>query len=90
MSANADGGNYAYRMSKAALNAATKTMSVEFAALGMISVALHPGWVRTDLGGPRAPLEVEPTMAELWTTLRAVGANHNGAFLDYRGERLEW
>lgn len=90
IAANTDGAHYAYRMSKSALNAATKAMSVEFKSLGIVAVVLHPGWVRTDLGGPRAPLEVDATVAEMWQTLAALSERQNGAFIDYRGERLEW
>lgn len=90
MALNKDGAMFAYRMSKAAINAATKSMSVEFAELGIVTVALHPGWVKTDMGGPKAPLEVDEAMRQLWETVRALGAAQNGAFLDYQGNKLEW
>lgn len=81
---------FAYRMSKAALNAATRSMSVEFGAHGMLAVAVHPGWVQTRLGGEKAPLQVDEAMADMWRTVQALGAPQNGAFLDWRGERIEW
>lgn len=88
--ANTEGAMFAYRMSKAALNAATKAMSCEFAAFGVLCVSMHPGWVRTRMGGTKAPLEVTDAMAQMWQTVQALGARQNGSFIDYRGERIEW
>uniref|UniRef100_A0A1B0FM00 Uncharacterized protein n=1 Tax=Glossina morsitans morsitans TaxID=37546 RepID=A0A1B0FM00_GLOMM len=88
--ANADGGLYAYRTSKAALNAATKSLSIDLLADKILCVALHPGWVRTDLGGSRAPLEVDETMTKLIDTVLQLNATHNGGFYQYDGEKLPW
>ncbi|MBC7497296.1 MAG: SDR family oxidoreductase, partial [Sphingomonadaceae bacterium] len=56
--ANTGGGLYTYRMSKAALNAGLKTLAIELKPRHIAVAALHPGWVKTDMGGPRAEVEV--------------------------------
>ena len=58
MADNGYGNSYIYRSSKAALNAVVKSLSIDLKEQNIISVALHPGWVKTDMGGPDAPLEV--------------------------------
>ena len=55
ISDNTSGGAYGYRMSKAALNMASKSMSIDLRGEGIISVVLNPGWVQTDMGGASAP-----------------------------------
>ncbi|XP_046803015.1 C-factor [Lucilia cuprina] len=87
---NVEGGLYAYRTSKSALNAATKSLSIDLYANKILCVALHPGWVRTDMGGSNAPLDVEPTTAEIIETVMKFGAKHNGGFYQYNGEQLPW
>ena len=56
---NTDGGLYVYRSSKAALNAVVKSLAIDLKPRGITAVALHPGWVRTDMGGPSADRSVE-------------------------------
>ncbi|MEZ0314827.1 MAG: SDR family oxidoreductase, partial [Myxococcota bacterium] len=51
---NTSGGAYAYRMSKAALNIASKSLAVDLSGRGIISVVVHPGWVQTEIGGRSA------------------------------------
>jgi NAD(P)-dependent dehydrogenase (short-subunit alcohol dehydrogenase family) len=55
---NGSGGSYAYRMSKAALNMANRNLAHELGPEGFVCVAIHPGWVRTRMGGAGAPLEL--------------------------------
>ena len=59
---NASGGDYAYRMSKAALNMACRSMAHNLRGSGIAVVAISPGWVRTDMGGSAAPLAVEESV----------------------------
>lgn len=88
--ANSDGGLYAYRTSKSALNAATKSMSLDLKPNQIMAVAMHPGWVRTDMGGSKAPLSVEQSCAKMVQTVMALGDKHNGGFLQYDGKELPW
>ncbi|XP_013097901.2 C-signal isoform X1 [Stomoxys calcitrans] len=87
---NETGGLYAYRTSKAALNAATKSLSIDLLPHNILCVALHPGWVRTEMGGKNAPLEVDPTTAEIIDTIMKFKAKHNGGFYQYNGDKLPW
>ena len=87
---NRSGGAWAYRISKAGLNMASRNLAHEVGPNGIPSVVLHPGWVRTDMGGPRAPLPVEEAVASLVRTIDALTAEHNGAFLDRHGQPAPW
>jgi len=79
-----------YRASKAALNSVLKSASIELGGRGIVCMALHPGWVRTDLGGPGADLGVAESVASMRRVITAANRSHNGRFLNYNGEQLEW
>lgn len=85
---NRSGGYYAYRMSKAALNMFTKNLSLDFP--NMISLTLHPGWVRTDMGGARAPLLPRESARGLYQVITNSTLGQSGQFFDYMGKRLNW
>lgn len=78
-----------YRASKAAVNSVLHTASI---ALGgkAICVALHPGWVRTDMGGADADLDVATSVRDLRATLARLTPADNGAFLNHDGQPLAW
>jgi NAD(P)-dependent dehydrogenase (short-subunit alcohol dehydrogenase family) len=82
--------NWLYRASKAALNSVVKTASIELGPRGVVCMALSPGWVRTDMGGPSARLDVGESVAALRRVIAAANRSHNGRFLRYTGEQLEW
>lgn len=79
-----------YAMSKAALNMSTRLLAAEFAAQPVVVVSLHPGWVRTDMGGTHAPLDVDESVRGMLRVIDALSARDNGAFLDHRGETIAW
>ena len=79
-----------YRASKAAVNAAVKAASLELAARGLVCVAFHPGWVRTDMGGAGADIDAATSVSGMRRVLAAANASHNGKFLNYGGEQLSW
>lgn len=79
-----------YAVSKAALNMAVRLAAIAMAEHGIRSVALHPGWVRTDMGGPAAPLDAPDAVAGLLKVIDTLPADARGAFIDYRGESLPW
>lgn len=87
---NAIGGGYAYRMSKSALNAATKSMSIDLKKEKILCVAMHPGWVRTDMGQKSAPLDVETCTETMMRTLLEMDESNNGTFMQYDGQTLPW
>jgi NAD(P)-dependent dehydrogenase (short-subunit alcohol dehydrogenase family) len=88
--ADSSGTRYSYRMSKAALNMAARCLGFECERHGMITFALHPGWVRTDMGGPDAPLEIEDSVGAMISTIASRTARDNGRFLDRNGDPLAW
>lgn len=87
---NAQGGLYAYRMSKVALNMATKSMSIDLKNDRILCVAMHPGWVRTDMGGANAPLEIEDSCKQMLQTILSLNETQNGTFIQYDGKLLKW
>jgi hypothetical protein len=56
----------------------------------MVSFAIHPGWVRTDMGGPSAPLSIEESVASMVATIASRTVEHDGMFFDRDGEVLPW
>ncbi|XP_033748212.1 C-factor-like isoform X1 [Pecten maximus] len=87
---NNSGGLYPYRASKAALNMVTKTQSIDLKADEILAVAVHPGWVRTDMGGQAAsvsPTESVQGMLEVFSTL---SEDTSGRLFNYTGEFLPW
>ena len=87
---NTSGGSYEYRASKAALNMATRSMSIDLAGDGFICMVLHPGWVRTDMGGTAAPLTVDASAAGIIELLDHADREYNGGFYDQTGQLLPW
>jgi len=87
---NDSGGMYAYRASKAALNAVGKSLSQDLKAKGVVVMVLHPGWVKTDMGGSRGNLTVtEAVEAQLDLIARANPAM-SGRFFHSNGQDLPW
>jgi NAD(P)-dependent dehydrogenase (short-subunit alcohol dehydrogenase family) len=83
-----DAAYYPYGVSKAALNMLTRTLANELTA--MIVVALSPGWVRTEMGGPHAPLSTDESAASLVRTIGLLKTSQSGCFLGRDGEPYAW
>jgi NAD(P)-dependent dehydrogenase (short-subunit alcohol dehydrogenase family) len=83
-------GNYAYRSSKAALNATMKGLSWALAERGIGVLLLHPGWARTRMGGPDAPLTVEQSVAGMRKLVDGFAPHMNGHFFRYNGTEIPW
>lgn len=90
IASNTQGGSYAYRMSKAALNAGVRSLSLDLRAEGFVTVMLHPGWVRTDMGGPEAPLTAADSVRGMLRLIDGLRPEHGGRFLDYQGQEVPW
>ncbi|MCA7118670.1 MAG: SDR family oxidoreductase [Acidibrevibacterium sp.] len=88
--ARCTGGYELYRVSKAALNMAAVCFATHDANKARTVLLLHPGWVRTDMGGPRAPLDVETATKGLAATINGHHGKGGVAYLDYQGETLPW
>jgi NAD(P)-dependent dehydrogenase (short-subunit alcohol dehydrogenase family) len=84
------GGRTAYRASKAAVNQVMKGLACEYRGDGITVVILHPGWVRTDMGGPQAPVSPVDSARGLKQTIAAASLENTGKFIDYQGKELPW
>ena len=87
---NTGGGSYAYRSSKAALNMAMKCLALDTAARGITVAVLHPGWVRTEMGGESAPVSVEESVSGMRRVIDRLGPGDSGKFFGYDGAELPW
>lgn len=83
-------GGLAYRCSKAAVNMVVKAAANEFGPQGASVIALHPGWVRTDMGGGEAALGVTEAVEQMRALIAGLGADDNGRFFDYAGRHIGW
>ncbi|XP_076244470.1 SDR family oxidoreductase sniffer [Calliopsis andreniformis] len=90
ISQNVQGGQYPYRCSKAALNAASKSMSIDLKEDGILVTSLHPGWVRTNMGGNSAPLDVDFSVSNMLNTLYSLTEEDTGCFIQYDGKTIPW
>lgn len=87
---NRDGGHYIYRSTKSALNMALKNLSIDMRQRGITVLILHPGWVRTDMGGEEAPLAPPESAAGLYRVISQATPDDSGKFYDYDGENIPW
>lgn len=83
-------GDYAYSMSKAALNMLTRHLAVELRSQGATVIAVSPGWVHTDMGGSAAPLEPPESIKGILSVVDGLGAADSGRFFDHTGAELPW
>ena len=86
----ADGGLYSYRSSKAALNLLVKALSIDLAPRGVRTIAVHPGWVSTDMGSPAAPVTPPQSIAGIRRVVAGYGDGQTGRFYQYDGKELPW
>ena len=87
---NNNGGRYIYRASKTALNMEWSCLAKDMEPKGVICVALHPGWVQTDMGGPTATLTIEQSVPGMVKVIEGLKTSDNGRFLQYDGGELPW
>ena len=90
MDDNGSGGSYIYRSSKAALNAVVKSLSIDLKDKGIISVALHPGWVKTDMGGADAEITTRECVEQLFSNMSSLKIEDSGRFIDIDGSDIPW
>ena len=87
---NNSGGMYIYRSSKTGLNQVIKSLSVDLKPQGITVVSLHPGWVKTDMGGPNAPVSIDESIDGMMQVIYATDISDTGRFLNYKGKELPW
>lgn len=90
LSDNTSGGVYMYRSSKAALNAVGKSLAIDLAPQGLKVALLHPGWVRTDMGGPNALISPEESVKGLRDVLARLTLDQSGQLMNYDGTVIPW
>lgn len=83
-------GFYAYRSSKTALNMVINLLANDWRDEGITTLAMHPGWVRTDMGGPQAPLSPEESVSGMRKVIAALTPAGSGTYLDYAGKPIAW
>ena len=87
---NTSGGMYIYRSSKTGLNQVVKSLSVDLKPQGITVVSLHPGWVKTDMGGPNAPVSIDESIEGMMQVIYSTDIRDSGRFLNYDGKVLPW
>ena len=83
-------GNYAYRGSKAAVNKVMQALALEFQGDGIVVCPVHPGWVRTDMGGPGAEISAEDSASGLFDLVESLTIGDTGQFWTWEGKRHPW
>nr|XP_057906410.1 C-signal-like [Doryrhamphus excisus] len=79
-----------YRISKAALNMLTVCAAEEMKKDEILFAVLHPGWVRTEMGGPQGHIDVEESVNGMLEVMASMSEEHSGAFLDYKHGTIPW
>jgi NAD(P)-dependent dehydrogenase (short-subunit alcohol dehydrogenase family) len=84
------GGHELYRASKAALNSLSRGLYGELHGRKLTMLSLHPGWVRTDMGGPSAAVSVKDSAHGMVTVITREQGSNRQAFIDYTGSEIAW
>jgi NAD(P)-dependent dehydrogenase (short-subunit alcohol dehydrogenase family) len=87
---NTSGGSIAYRSSKAAVNMVMRSAAIDLAPRGITCVLVNPGWVRTDMGGSKAPLSPQESVTAMRRLIDTFGPNQSGKFYNYDGREYPW
>lgn len=82
--------NFGYSASKASLNLFAKSLAILLAKDGVRAVAVDPGWVRTDMGGPHADLSIKESVTGMVDVIDGLTEDQNGAYVSWRGETLAY
>lgn len=87
---NGSGGEYIYRSSKTALNMVVKSLALDLREFNIAVAALHPGWVRTDMGGPNGLIDTETSVRGLRQVIDHLSCAQSGSFIAYDGKAIPW
>ena len=87
---NSGGGEYLYRSSKTALNMVMKSLSIDLKPHDMSLITLHPGWVRTDMGGPNGLIDVDESVTGMKRQIYKLSIKTSGQFIAYDGKKIPW
>jgi len=83
-------GGYPYKYSKAALNMATHCLAETMKPNGVLVMGIHPGWVRTDMGGPNGHLSVQESVEGCMRVICGLSESHRGKLFDWTGKLIEY
>ena len=87
---NSSGGSYLYRSSKAAVNMVVKSLAIDLKPIGITAVVFHPGWVKTDMGGPSALISAEQSVSGMRQVIARLTMADSGRFFAYDGQEIPW
>ena len=88
--ASANKWGHSYRASKAGLNMYSRVLADELRSSGVIVIVMHPGWVKTDMGGQGAPLSVEASVGDQLKVISGLRPQDSGLFFGHDGEAIAW
>lgn len=87
---NDSGGSLLYRSSKAALNAAMKSLAIDLEHQSIGVLIFHPGWVKTDMGGPNALINADASVSGMRRVIDNFSLDQSGRFVKYDGTPMPW
>jgi NAD(P)-dependent dehydrogenase (short-subunit alcohol dehydrogenase family) len=87
---NSGGSEYLYRSSKTALNMVMKSLSIDLKPFSLSMITLHPGWVRTDMGGPNGLIDAKESVAGMKRQIDKLSIKTSGQFIAYDGKKIPW
>ena len=87
---NTSGGSYIYRSSKTALNSMMRSLTHDLKNQGVATLTLHPGWVRTDMGGPGGWINSIESVQGMIKQIDKLTIDDSGKYLDYAGKTINW
>ena len=72
------------------MNQVVKSLSIDMQAQGIKVIALHPGWVRTDMGGPNGSIDTQTSVSGIRQVLEHIRPTDSGRFINYNGAAIAW
>ncbi len=87
---NRGGGSYVYRSSKSAVNIVMKSLAIDLESKGFVVALLHPGWVRTDMGGPNGLISAEKSVSGMRRVIDGLTHTDTGKFFAFDGQIIPW
>ena len=87
---NGSGGSYLYRTSKVAVNMVMKSLAIDLKPRGIAAATLHPGWVKTEMGGPNALITTEQSVTGMRAVIDQLSTSNAGRFIAYDGQEIPW
>lgn len=87
---NTSGGSYIYRTSKTALNSMMRSLTHDLKSQGIATLTLHPGWVRTDMGGPGGWIDTPESIQGMINQINRLSLKNSGQYIDYAGKPINW